>query len=79
MYRRGFHSKLYKYKSAIRETPTLKRDRNIWMQKINYIHNNSVTGKWMLAKGFIEYEHSSASFYEMQLLIHFRLLHYLDL
>ena len=36
------------------------------MQKINYIHNNPVSGKWMLAKDFIEYEHSSASFYEIQ-------------
>ena len=49
------------------------------MQKINYIHNNPVSGKWMLAKDFIEYEHSSASFYEMQLVKHYPPLHYLDL
>ncbi len=49
------------------------------MQKINYIHNNPVSGKWMLAKDFIEYEHSSASFYEIQLVKHFKPLHYLDL
>ncbi len=49
------------------------------LQKINYIHNNRVTGKWMLAKDFVEYEHSSASFYEIQLVRHFRPLHYLDL
>ena len=49
------------------------------MQKINYIHNNPVSGKWMLAKDFVEYEHSSASFYEIQLVKHLRPLHYLDL
>ena len=49
------------------------------MQKINYINNNPVSGKWMLAKDFIEYEHSSASFYEIQLVKHLRPLHYLDL
>jgi len=49
------------------------------IQKINYIHNNPVSGKWMLAKDFVEYEHSSASFYEIQLVRYFRPLHYLDL
>ena len=48
------------------------------LQKINYIHNNPVTGKWMLAKDFVEYEHSSASFYEIQLGRHFKPLHYQD-
>ena len=42
------------------------------MQKINYIHNNPVSGKWMLAKDFVEYAHSNASFYEIQLVRHFR-------
>ncbi len=41
------------------------------MQKLTYIHNNPVSGKWMLAKDFIEYEHISASFYEMQEVKHF--------
>lgn len=49
------------------------------IQKINYIHHNPVSGKWMLAKNFIEYEHSSASFYEMQLVKHFRPVHYMDI
>jgi REP element-mobilizing transposase RayT len=49
------------------------------LQKINYIHNNPVSGKWMLAKDFIEYEHSSASFYEIQLVRHFQPMHYMDL
>jgi len=49
------------------------------LQKINYIHNNPVSGKWMLAKDFVEYEHSSASFYEIQKVKHFIPKHYLDL
>ncbi len=49
------------------------------LQKINYIHNNPVSGKWMLAKDFIEYEQSCASFYEIQLVRHFKPMHYLDL
>ena len=49
------------------------------LQKINYIHNNPVSGKWMLAKDFVEYEHSSASFYEIQLVRHFSPIHYLNL
>jgi hypothetical protein len=49
------------------------------LQKINYIHNNPVSGKWMLAKDFIEYEHSSASFYEIQMIKHFKPIHYLGL
>ena len=48
------------------------------LQKVTYIHNNPVSGKWMLAKDFIEYEHSSASFYEIQLVKHFKPMHYLD-
>jgi REP element-mobilizing transposase RayT len=49
------------------------------LQKINYIHNNPVSGKWMLAKDFVEYEHSSASFYEIQLVRRFKPMHYIDL
>ena len=49
------------------------------MQKINYIHNNRVSRTWMLAKDFIDYAQSSASFYEIQLVRHHRPMHYLDL
>ncbi len=49
------------------------------LQKINYIHNNPVSGKWMLAKDFVEYNHSSASFYELQLSKFFKPMHYIDL
>jgi putative transposase len=33
-------------------------------QKLNYIHNNPVSGKWNLAVDLYSYPHSSASFYE---------------
>ncbi len=33
-------------------------------QKLNYIHRNPVSGKWRLSADYIEYSHSSASFYE---------------
>jgi REP element-mobilizing transposase RayT len=49
------------------------------MQKINYVHHNPVTGKWMLAKNFIDFEHSSASFYEIQLVRYFKPVHYMEL
>lgn len=49
------------------------------MQKINYIHNNPVSGKWMLAKDFTAYNHSSASFYENKEIKYFEPMHYLDL
>ena len=49
-------------------------------QKLDYIHHNPTTGKWNLADNFIEYEHSSARFYETNSL-HTKLIlkHYLDL
>lgn len=49
------------------------------MQKINYIHNNPVSGKWNLAKDVVSYEHSSASFYELGIEQHFLPTHFLDL
>jgi REP element-mobilizing transposase RayT len=33
-------------------------------QKLSYIHNNPVSGKWTLAEAFMDYEHSSVGFYE---------------
>ena len=32
-------------------------------QKIDYIHHNPVSGKWLLCDDFIKYPHSSAAFY----------------
>jgi putative transposase len=49
------------------------------LQKLNYIHYNPVKGKWNLAKDFVSYEHSSASFYEEGITRHFVPRHYKDL
>ena len=48
-------------------------------QKLDYIHGNPVKGKWTLAKDNINYEHSSASFYELNKVKHFSPKHYKDL
>jgi REP element-mobilizing transposase RayT len=39
-------------------------DEKMLIQKLNYIHSNPVKGKWNLASDFVEYQHSSAAFYE---------------
>ena len=49
------------------------------MQKLDYIHYNPVSGKWHLANNFVEYEHSSASFYEAAEVKHFLPVHFRDL
>ena len=49
------------------------------MQKLDYIHYNPISGKWQLAKDFVEYEHSSASFYEAGEVKHFLPVHFRDL
>ncbi len=48
-------------------------------QKILYIHLNPVRGKWNLANHFTEYEHSSASFYELNEVKYFEPVHYRNL
>ncbi len=40
-------------------------DEQMVEQKLEYIHHNPVSGKWNLAKKFVEYRHSSAAFYEL--------------
>ncbi|WP_246343618.1 transposase [Adhaeribacter radiodurans] len=37
---------------------------SVIFQKLDYIHNNPVQGKWLLAASPLEYKYSSASFYE---------------
>ncbi len=49
------------------------------LQKLNYIYHNPVTGKWNLAKDFVSYEHSSASFHEEGITKYFMPKHYKDL
>ena len=33
-------------------------------QKLGYMHHNPVQGKWNLGEGYVDYQHSSARFYE---------------
>ena len=40
-------------------------NEKFFMQKLNYIHRNPVSGKWNLVDDYTDYEHSSASFYEL--------------
>ena len=49
------------------------------VQKLNYIHNNPISGKWKLAIDAVLYEHSSAAFYEYGTSRHFELKHFNDL
>jgi len=39
------------------------RTEKFLLQKLHYIHNNPVSGKWRLAPSSTEYPHSSAKFY----------------
>ena len=49
-------------------------------QKLDYIHQNPVSGKWNLEESFIDYPHSSATFYEKNLKHpHVDVCHYLDI
>ena len=54
-------------------------DDKFLFQKLEYIHGNPVNGKWTLAKENVSYEHSSASFYELNEVKHFSPKHYKDL
>jgi len=38
--------------------------RSVAEQKLNYMHFNPVSGKWLLAKDDLDYHYSSARFYE---------------
>jgi REP element-mobilizing transposase RayT len=40
-------------------------NQKFFIQKFNYIHHNPVMGKWHLVNDYTDYEHSSASFYEL--------------
>ena len=58
---------------AILSTPFL-------LQKLDYIHHNSVSGNWNLAESFIDYQHSSVCFYEKNIDHEsIAIKHYLDL
>jgi REP element-mobilizing transposase RayT len=40
-------------------------NQKFFMQKFNYIHYNPISGNWNLVDNYTDYEHSSASFYEL--------------
>jgi REP element-mobilizing transposase RayT len=48
-------------------------------QKLDYIHHNPVSGKWSLVKDFAIYEHSSAGFYELDVMGKVDIMHYKEL
>ena len=39
--------------------------REVIEQKLDYVHANPVQGEWSLVEDYMDYEYSSASFYEM--------------
>jgi len=65
-------SKLYEVNAANKKHEIWQRDslsieipgKGFAKQKINYIHFNPVSGKWNLAKDYLDYYFSSAQFYE---------------
>ena len=55
-------------------------DEKMIEQKLEYIHHNPVKGKWSFVEDFVEYQHSSARFYELNELIEgVELEHYKDI
>lgn len=52
--------------------------RKVLEQKLDYIHNNPVQGKWMLAESPFDYKYSSATYYENEGLGYSFLTHYMD-
>jgi len=53
---------------------------NFLLQKLNYIHNNPLKGKWKLVVTPEGYPHSSAAFYELNTQHpHIKIVHYKDL
>jgi putative transposase len=48
-------------------------------QKVNYIHLNPVRGNWSLVKEFVDYVHSSASFYEVGKVNLYKPMHFNEL
>ncbi len=53
--------------------------RQYLLQKIQYIHLNLVRGKWKLVEDWREYEYSSASFYELNKIVHYAPWHFEEL
>lgn len=57
---RGKLHEVFRHSFDIKECHTIA----LINQKLDYIHNNPLTGKWALAKDTVSYPHSSARYYE---------------
>ncbi len=53
--------------------------RNSFFKKLEYIHLNPIRGKWQLVGDWRMYQHSSASFYELNTTMHYEPVHYKEL
>ncbi len=47
-------------------------------QKLNYMHKNPVSGKWKLVDDYLDYEHSSARFYDLGEKGVYKIIHYYE-
>jgi REP element-mobilizing transposase RayT len=52
------------------------RTESFLLQKLDYLHNNPIRGKWNLAKDRESYEHSSCLFYSQGIQQHCSVTHY---
>ncbi len=48
-------------------------------QKLDYMHNNPCRGKWQLVKSPVDYEHSSARFYQTGIHAAYPVTNYMEL
>jgi REP element-mobilizing transposase RayT len=48
-------------------------------QKLNYMHKNPVSGKWKLVEDYLDYQYSSARFYDLGDAPDCKLFHYTDM
>jgi putative transposase len=70
--KKSFASKLYEVNAGNKKHEIWQRDslgieiysREVAKQKLDYIHFNPVSGKWVLAKDDLDYRFSSSRFYE---------------
>jgi REP element-mobilizing transposase RayT len=69
---KGKKHQVFRRKSDIK----LCYNEQIILQKLDYMHANPVSGKWHPVDDFTDYEHSSASFYELNKQGVYNIVHY---
>ena len=52
--------------------------REVIEQKLDYIHQNPINGKWKLCDDYLDYKYSSVRFYELNDEGRIPLTHYMD-